>query len=193
MAPFKTLDGVHLTPRLISYFEVSIEIPPDNLNDASFRFVNHLNGPLRQRPGGDCIVVGLSTRKFRLQNRMAGWDDRSFGYHSDDGGIYHNQGQMVRKYGPTFGAGDTVGCGVDYQRRAIFFTLNGKFLGYAFEKVSLKMLGQDLYPVVGLDTHCPVACNFGCQQGFLFDLKSVVCSQRSIVFQSMLVDQVFDL
>ncbi len=189
VAPFLDMDGVHLTPRLISYFEVSIESPREDVPAIPFRFTNHLNGPLRPRSEGDCIVIGVGTRKFHFSNRMAGWDDQSFGYHSDDGGVYHNQGQMIRKFGPTFGVGDTVGCGVDYQRRAIFFTLNGNFLGYAFEKLSLKILEQDLYPVVGLDTHCPVACNFGCEEGFLFDLKSMVCSQSSIVFQSMLIDQ----
>ncbi|GAX17554.1 hypothetical protein FisN_18Lh204 [Fistulifera solaris] len=189
VAPFLDMDGVHLTPRLISYFEVSIESPQLDVPEIPLRFANHWNGPRRPRLEGDCIVIGVGTRKFHFSNRMAGWDDQSFGYHSDDGGVYHNQGQMIRKFGPTFGVRDTVGCGVDYQRRAIFFTLNGNFLGYAFEKLSLKILEQDLYPVVGLDTHCPVACNFGCEEGFLFDLKAMVCSQSSIVFQSMLIDQ----
>lgn len=193
VAPFVASDGVHLTPRLISYFEVSIESPPEKSEKVSFRFENHLNDSFPQTTKTDCIVVGLATRRFCVSNRMAGWDDRSYGYHSDDGGIFHKHGQMVRSYGPRFGVGDTVGCGVDYQHRGIFFTLNGKFLGYAFENLSMKKLNEELYPVVGIDSHCPVSCNFGFERGFLFDLSSMMCNQRSIVFPSMLIDRTRDL
>jgi hypothetical protein len=57
-----------------------------------------------------------------------GWKEFTWGYHSDDGKIYaeHIYG---RRYGPEFGKGDIVGCGVDWQSEAYFFTLNGQFLG----------------------------------------------------------------
>jgi hypothetical protein len=45
---------------------------------------------------------------------MPGWDANSFGYHSDDGGIFRNNGDMVREFGPKWGEGDTVGCGIYY-------------------------------------------------------------------------------
>ena len=32
-------------------------------------------------------------------------------------------------YGPTYGTGDTVGCGVDFTSRCAFFTKNGVKLG----------------------------------------------------------------
>lgn len=74
----------------------------------------------------------------------------------------------MRYYGPRFGAGDTVGCGLDYARREIFFTLNGEYLGVAFEDV---MAHAPLYPTVGIDSLHPVSLNFG-EAPFDFDLDA---------------------
>jgi hypothetical protein len=66
---------------------------------------------------------------------MAGWEEGSWGYHSDDGCFFHGDPSKIN-YASGFEAGDTVGCGIDpyLQRldpetRAIFFTKNGKNLG----------------------------------------------------------------
>lgn len=123
----------------------------------------------------ECIAVGLANGDFSVHTRMPGWDHQSFGYHSDDGGIFHGAGSMIRLYGPTFGAGDIIGCGIDYMHRAIFYTRNGEFLGYAFEQLSLSILQQDWYPVVGMDSHCPVICNL--KGPFTWDLKQYNGSQ----------------
>ena len=79
---------------------------------------------------------------------MPGWDALSWGYHSDDGGIFHRNGDMLRPYGPPFGVGDTVGCGIDLARGSVFFTVNGRYLGEAFVGVDV---GKDYYPTVGVD------------------------------------------
>lgn len=123
-------------------------------------------------PPSDCVAIGLSTSRFRPAAKMPGWDVHSYGYHSDDGGIFHGAGDMERVYGTTYGVGDTVGCGIDYSHGdggAIFFTLNGKFLGYAWTDVSAIAMGDDLYPTVGVDTNCPLDINFGTRP-FAFDL-----------------------
>jgi hypothetical protein len=104
---------------------------------------------------------------------MPGWDHQSFGYHSDDGGIFHGQGDMIRRYGPSFGPGDCVGCGLEYSTRRIFFVRNGEFLGYAFDKVSEEMIDRGLSPTVGVDTEHPLFVNFG-EQSFRFDLRTFV-------------------
>ena len=126
------------------------------------------NWPRPQRH--ECVAIGLSTLSFNPRNKMPGWCQNSFGYHGDDGGIFHGHGDMLRRYGPSFGPGDTVGCGFDYSSRKIFFCKNGEFLGYAFEKIDKEMVERGLYPTVGVDTECPIHVNFG-EVPFKFDWK----------------------
>jgi hypothetical protein len=126
------------------------------------------------------VAVGVATNAFHLHSRMPGWDMVSYGYHGDDGGIFHDSGNMTRHFGPSFGEGDTVGCGIDYIERGIFFTLNGKFLGFGWTNVDLEFLQQELYPTVGVDTNFPVEFNFG-ERPFSFDLTTMVERQKPVV------------
>jgi len=148
--------------------------PADGNNDASL--------------DAECVAIGLSTSRFRPAAKMPGWDSHSFGYHSDDGGIFHGAGDMERQYGSTYGVGDTVGCGIDYTHGegggSIFFTLNGKFLGYAWTNVAAISLGDDMYPTVGVDTNCPLEINFG-SRPFAFDLGSFVEDQRGCIERAL--------
>jgi len=133
--------------------------------------VNHQ--PLNDQPNEqrhECVAIGLSTRSFSPSNKMPGWDLTSYGYHGDDGGIFHGQGDMLKLYGPAFGPGDTVGCGLEYSTRRIFFVKNGTFLGYAFDECPKEVVNDGLYPTVGIDTECPVFMNFG-ERPFMFDLR----------------------
>lgn len=104
---------------------------------------------------------------------MPGWDTNSFGYHGDDGGLFHGQGDMIRPFGPAFGPGDTVGCGFCYTSKRMFFVKNGLFLGYAFDTLGDDVLEGGLYPTVGVDTECPLFVNFGAKP-FCFDLSKFV-------------------
>lgn len=118
----------------------------------------------------DCVAIGLSTNQFRLHGRQPGWDHWSFGLHGDDGGLFHSDGQMIRKYDTGFQPGDTIGCGIDYDAQTIFYTKNGTFTGTAFTLKDYQMQ-LSWYPTIGLDTNQPVSCNFGQYafqyQGFL--------------------------
>uniref|UniRef100_A0A7S4VV69 B30.2/SPRY domain-containing protein n=1 Tax=Ditylum brightwellii TaxID=49249 RepID=A0A7S4VV69_9STRA len=126
--------------------------------------------PLAPPTHKDCVAVGLSTASFTTQHKMPGWDEHSYGYHGDDGGIFHAGGDMIRKFGPTFGMYDTVGCGIDYKTKSIFFTRNGEFLGFAFAELDDSILQNGLYPTVGVDTNCPLFINFG-EKPFEFSLE----------------------
>lgn len=176
VSPFISNDNkVNLTPRHVSYFEVAIlEEGPE---------VPRQGPPPTGEASTDCVAVGLSTKDFRCFSRMPGWDSNSYGYHGDDGGVFHASGDMLKRFGPAFGKGDTIGCGVNYRNGGIFFTLNGKFLGYAW--IGLELSGKDLYPTVGVDSNAPVECNFGDSE-YNFDLCGFMKVQRDLERHSCL-------
>ncbi|GAA5863677.1 hypothetical protein JCM3774_001211 [Rhodotorula dairenensis] len=58
------------------------------------------------------IGIGLCHRSVSL-SRLPGWEDKSYGYHADDGRAFCCQG-TGEPFGPTFTTGDTVGCGIDW-------------------------------------------------------------------------------
>jgi len=104
--------------------------------------------------GGPCIAIGLASSMFPSIGYQPGWLRNSYGYHSDDGNAFHIAG---KKYASKFGAGDTIGVGVDFLNNHIFFTKNGQPLDVAFTNI----YHRELYPVVGLDSNDIVTLNFG--------------------------------
>jgi len=173
-----TTTTINVTPRFVSYFEVSILKEDCKDENDENETATPTRGRSRHRSAfyNACVAVGVATKKFYFQSRMPGWDKQSYGYHGDDGGIFHSSGGMLEKFGPKFGAGDTVGCGVDYIEKGIFYTLNGEFLGYAWKAISNEMLQKDLFPIVGIDTNSPIHMNFGSSDSgpFQFDLSEFI-------------------
>ncbi|KAI1250917.1 hypothetical protein MGN70_007978 [Eutypa lata] len=110
------------------YFEVQI------LSDA-----HHLT----RRRDEATVCIGLSTKNVSL-SRPPGWEIESYGYHGDDGDIYF-QSNTGKRYGPHFGTGDTVGCGVNFRTKTAFFTKNGVNLKTAFRDIKGKV-----YPTIGV-------------------------------------------
>lgn len=121
----------------------------------------------------ECVAVGLGTARFQLSGSQPGWTNRSIGYHSDDGNLFRATGHG-RSYGPRFGDGDTVGCGICLLTHAVFFTHNGKYLGVATHD----WIGdQELFPIVGVGSHMRGTIRFGASidkpsGGFMFDPAS---------------------
>jgi len=166
--------NLNVTPRLLAYFEITL-IQRDESQEPSSprrmdrsRTFNRTDNVQNNSLSSECVAIGLSTSLFDTSKKFPGWDSSSFGYHGDDGGLFHANGVMIRRYGPKFGLGDTIGCGIDYVNKGIFFTLNGKFLGYGWTRINLR---TPLYPTVGVDTNHPVALNFG-SRPFAFDTNS---------------------
>jgi len=176
-----------LCKRNVRYYELTIQSKENNTSTRS----SELGESVLEK----CVAIGLAPNNFPEVGVMPGWIYGSYGYHSDDGKIFH--GNVGRKYGPTFATFDkttisneqnsqhsqqqkqqdtkrphqtcTVGCGLHLTRRCIFFTLNGKFLGIAFQNV---LSFYDLYPTIGLDTEDLVTCNFG-MKPFVFNLSTI--------------------
>ncbi len=170
-APHLQEDGsLDVTPRMIAYYEVEILAQSENTVPDDEDSIPPITRTRTHT--AECVAVGIATENFHIHSRMPGWDSLSFGYHGDDGGIFHSSGGMVEHFGPTFGKGDIVGCGIDYVAQAIFFTLNGKFLGYGWKNIGVDFLQKNLYPVVGIDTNAFITLNFGTTKPFKFDLTS---------------------
>lgn len=111
-----------------------------------------------------------------LLSRLPGWDDHSWGYHGDDGHSFCGSGNG-RPYGPKFGTGDTIGCGINFQDMTAFYTKNGVHLGTAFTNIQ----GASLYPCVGFRTPGEqVEVNFGDKE-FKFDIEHYIKEEKSKV------------
>lgn len=155
----------YLKPRAVHFFEVEIVKAVEPILSPVADNVLIPEGMTVTTTTGDCVAVGLATNSFQKKKRLPGWDEESYGFHGDDGAIFHGRGWQLREFGPTFGYRDVVGCGLDVMNRSIFFTLNGKFLGTAFTNVNVD---KPLFPTVGIDANCAVSFNFG-QTPFKFD------------------------
>jgi hypothetical protein len=74
---------VDVTPCLAAYFKVTImEHPKDSLSPES----------TDDNQRRECVAIGISTESFLHQGNMPGWDFESYGYHLDDGYMFHGQG-----------------------------------------------------------------------------------------------------
>jgi Ran-binding protein 9/10 len=109
-------------------------------------------------------------------NSLPGWESDSWGYYGDDGTICHDY--QFERYGPTFSTGDVIGCCIDFQKRLVFYTINGQLLDAAFRNISFddfcKSGNSDVYPTIGLSSSGEhVHVNFG-KNPFVFDILEYV-------------------
>jgi hypothetical protein len=96
----------------LNYFEVEIKKLTTNYD---------------QRKDNMGVAIGACSEYVSLRRALTGHAKYSIGYYSD--GSIHIEGYKITKYGPTFGEGDTVGCGLDWNVGSFYFTLNGRKLG----------------------------------------------------------------
>ena len=68
-----------------------------------------------------------------MSGKFPGWEDAhpSIGYHGDDGRVFEPSiGNLGSKgTGRVYSEGDVVGCGIDWNRGSVYFTLNGEWIG----------------------------------------------------------------
>jgi Ran-binding protein 9/10 len=132
---------------------------------------------IKQKSKETAIAVGFSTHEASLE-RLPGWETHSWGYHGDDGKMFFGE-HSGRIYGPTFGHGDVIGCGVNFNTCQAFFTRNGQDLGVCFRELKKDV---KLYPTIGMKKHAgaQVTGNFG-QRPFVFDIADKVQSEIEAV------------
>jgi hypothetical protein len=132
---------------------------------------------IKQKSKDTAIAVGFSTSDASLE-RLPGWETHSWGYHGDDGKMFFGE-HSGRSYGPTFGSGDVIGCGINFNTWQAFFTKNGQDLGICFRELKKDM---KLYPTIGMKKHSGalVTGNFG-QRPFVFDIDGKMLSETANV------------
>ncbi|KUL91027.1 hypothetical protein ZTR_01003 [Talaromyces verruculosus] len=74
---------------------------------------------------GGCIAIGLAKEGF--PSSVPGWDGMSWGYHGDDGRIYHDSHDLP--YAEKFEVGDIIGCHLKLLSGTVEFVKNGQRLG----------------------------------------------------------------
>lgn len=77
-------------------------------------------------PADSMIAIGVCTM-LAPDDQMPGWNSHSWGYHGDDGNIFHGSGSDVSHLS-AYGNGDTVECCVDQSAGTISFTRMGRIL-----------------------------------------------------------------
>ncbi len=98
-------------------------------------------------------------------NKQCGTSSKSYGFHSD-GKIFHDKSKG-ETFGTKFKTKDIIGCGYYISKNSIFFTINGKFINWAFTKVDFNYY----YPTVSLHSlNEKITINFG-KNNFLFDIE----------------------
>ena len=110
------------------------------------------------------ITIGLSDKDFVL-NKQCGTTSKSFGL-TGDGKILHDK-PKGDSFGSKFKQRDIIGCGYYFSKNSIFYTLNGKFIGFAFKNVEL----NNYFATISLhNLNDRVEVNFG-KKNFIFDLE----------------------
>ena len=126
----------------------------------------------------ECVSIGFCNRDLNSSciGYQVGWLQGTFGYHSDDGGIFTESGSHYSKQlEEPWGPGDVVGAGILFKNKSIkiFFTKNGKFLGFFASKKILKFSQYNLTPAISVDSSYPIKVNFGNDE-FLFPIENMI-------------------
>ncbi|EGN92672.1 hypothetical protein SERLA73DRAFT_116956 [Serpula lacrymans var. lacrymans S7.3] len=126
------------------------------------------------------ISIGFMGRDVKV-SRLPGWEKNSWGYHGDDGSSFAAEGRGT-PYGPEFGAGDVIGCGIDFCQNRAFYTKNGTLIGPVFENVGRDC---DLYPAVGLcHSGESIRANFG-HEPFKYAIEDHTRRQQNLAWDKI--------
>lgn len=127
------------------------------------------------RSAGEAGMIAIGFGQQGTSDKFPGASDKSFGYLANNGEIH--SGPFVQSWA-AFGAGSVIGCGYDVKKRKIFYTRDGRFLGYAFTQVK----PQRYVAMISMQTKGEeVSVNFGANP---FEYKSVqtnCCPRQDVI------------
>ncbi|KAI9342774.1 hypothetical protein DFJ73DRAFT_603436, partial [Zopfochytrium polystomum] len=98
------------------------------------------------------IAIGIAGFGYPM-DRLPGWNMHSVAMHS----LTEAYRRGGAPYGPAFGPGDVVGCGLFPSTGGCFFTVNGEYVGEAFYDLN----HPDYHVTVGADGPCELRFVFG--------------------------------
>ena len=169
------LGGRAVTPPENSNFEpcLAFGVKSFNRQRGSFGYFEmHVIAPGLRR----LLSIGLVGKTTPIKGRQPGWDAGTFGLHGDDGSLFCQEGSGTQ-FADRFEAGDVVGCGINWETSRVFFTVNGRFLGFAPVKAQLTRL----YPCVAVRNPGAIyRVNFGAEP-FRFDFRAPVLRWKRIL------------
>jgi hypothetical protein len=135
--------------------------------------IGYFEGHVIDRGRDGYMSIGLMNRRTAL-DKLVGWGEGAVGYHGDDGNIFVGNG-MGRSFGPLYGKGDTIGCGIDWINDRIFFTKNGSMIGSVQNTFKQD---ESVHVAIGLRTPGEaIRVNFG-QSRFVFVIKTFIGESR---------------
>eukprot|EP01114_Cavostelium_apophysatum_P014718 TRINITY_DN3883_c0_g1_i1.p1 TRINITY_DN3883_c0_g1~~TRINITY_DN3883_c0_g1_i1.p1 ORF type:complete len:291 (+),score=25.83 TRINITY_DN3883_c0_g1_i1:95-967(+) len=116
---------------------------------------------------GDIIDIGFCNGSFPVQRNKLGCRSGSWAYCGYNGSKASVKDLLkIVRYARPFGVGDVVGAGINWETSEIFFTLNGKHLGTAFNVSNEAQ--QEFFPAIGTGHRKKILLNFG-QKPFAYD------------------------
>ena len=105
------------------------------------------------------VTIGFCGEFCDLTQSCLGRNMWSVGYAGLDDRISEGFGRRIHTTGRTFGPGNTVGCGIDYNRKEYFFTLGKEVFGMSLPKNFSHLYEREMLNKTYLKpaTHPPVS------------------------------------
>ena len=118
------------------------------------------------------IGVGICTKASQV-TKFPGWDEFSFGYHGDDGGIFCESGTATFKTEEKFESGDEIGVLLDFNTATLTFSKNKNDIKTI--KLEANHMDQDFYPSVGIGSEGAIV-QLKCSNTFCDNTIECICT-----------------
>ncbi|KAI0854581.1 hypothetical protein F4860DRAFT_499045 [Xylaria cubensis] len=122
--------------------------PPRECGGVDFYFETEILVRGRRNNVALIVGIGLCGEFVDMSDGFPGWLAMapSTGYHGDDGLMHDFELIHPNSTPRPFGAGDTVGCGIDWDQGCVYYTKNGECVG----RIKTPMIRRKCYPVVSM-------------------------------------------